>query len=87
LVPDQKRAFDRILESVIDRKGGSSFLDAAGETGKTFLLNLILARVRLGSEGAGVEDRNIALAVASSGIPATLLSGGRTAHSAFKLPL
>ncbi|XP_060868624.1 uncharacterized protein LOC132943611 [Metopolophium dirhodum] len=29
----------------------------------------------------------VALAVASSGIAATLLSGGRTAHSTFKLPL
>jgi len=29
----------------------------------------------------------IAIAVASSGIAATLLQGGRTAHSAFKLPL
>jgi len=27
------------------------------------------------------------LAVASSGIAATLLAGGRTAHSTFKLPL
>lgn len=30
---------------------------------------------------------NIALAIASSGIAATLLDGGRTAHSALKLPL
>lgn len=29
----------------------------------------------------------MALAVASSGIAATLLNGGRTAHSTFKLPL
>ncbi|GFX56444.1 helitron_like_N domain-containing protein [Trichonephila clavipes] len=33
------------------------------------------------------KDRNIALAVASSGIAATLLSGGWTAHSVFKLSL
>lgn len=33
------------------------------------------------------KDRGIALAVASSGIAATLLEGGKTAHSAFKLPL
>ena len=42
-------------------------------------MNLILASVR--SQG------EIALAVASSGIAATLLVGGRTAHSTFKLPL
>ena len=46
------------------------FFDAPGGTGKTFLINLILAKLR--SEG------NIALATASSGIAATLLTGGRT---------
>lgn len=43
------------------------------------MINLLLARVRYGG--------NIALAVASSGIAATLLVEGRTAHSTFKLPL
>ncbi|KAL4083880.1 hypothetical protein QTP88_029196 [Uroleucon formosanum] len=33
------------------------------------------------------STRDIALAVASSGIAATLLEGGRTAHATFKLPL
>ena len=42
-------------------------------------MNLILASVR--------NQGKIALAVASSGIAATLLVGGRTAHSTFKLPL
>ncbi|KAL4084660.1 hypothetical protein QTP88_027587 [Uroleucon formosanum] len=48
-------------------------------TGKTFLINLLLTKVR--------SNCSIALAVASSGIAATLLEGGWTAHSAFKLPL
>lgn len=43
------------------------------------MINLLLAKVRYGGK--------IALAVASSGIAATLLVGGRTAHSTFKLPL
>ena len=60
-------------------KGGMLFLDAPGGTGKTFLINLILAKPQ--SEG------NIALATASSGIAATLLTGGRTLHSTFKIPL
>jgi hypothetical protein len=54
-------------------------LDAPGGTGKTFLISLILAKIR--------SQQKIALAVASSGIAATLLDGGRTAHSPFKLPL
>lgn len=55
------------------------FLDAPGGAGKTFLINLLLANVR--------QHKQIALVVASSGIAATLLEGGHTAHSAFKLPL
>ncbi|KAJ8892459.1 hypothetical protein PR048_005039 [Dryococelus australis] len=43
------------------------------DMGKTFLLNLLLSQLH--------KDRNIAMAVASSGIAATLHSGGRTAHS------
>ncbi len=33
------------------------------------------------------KDNHIALAIASSGIASTLLSGGRNAHSALKLPI
>jgi len=54
-------------------------LDTPGGTGKTFLISLILARIR--------SQNHIALAIVSSGIAATLLDGGRGAHSAFKLPL
>ena len=49
------------------------------QLGKTFLINLILAKLR--SEG------KIALATASGGIAVTLLTGGRTLHSTFKIPL
>ena len=44
-----------------------------------FLIEALLATVR----GLG----NIAMAVASSGIAAELLEGGRTAHSQFKIPI
>jgi hypothetical protein len=54
-------------------------LDGPGGTGKTYLYNIILAQLR--SEG------KVCLAVASSGIAAELLIGGRTAHSRFKIPL
>lgn len=55
------------------------FIDGPAGTGKTFLYSVILAMVR--------ADRNIAVAVASSGIAALLLEGGRTAHSRFKIPI
>lgn len=79
LLPEQKIVYDTIMHAVAAQQGGFFFLDAAGGTGKTFLIALILAQIR--SQG------NIALAIASSGIAATLLDGGRTAHSALKLPL
>ncbi|KAL8572038.1 hypothetical protein ACOMHN_038396 [Nucella lapillus] len=79
LVPDQKVAFDTIMTSISNESGQLFFLDAPGGTGKTFLINLILAEV--------TKRQHIALAIASSGIAATLLDGGRTANSAFKLPL
>lgn len=79
LLPEQRHVYNFILQRVNTGNGGLFFVDAPGGTGKTFVLNLLLARLR--------KDRNIALAVASSGIAATLLTGGRTAHSTFKLPL
>ena len=55
------------------------FIDAPGGTGKTFLLNFLLARYR--------ARGSIILAVASSGIAAQLLSNGETAQSTFKILL
>ena len=72
-------AHDTIFEAVEQRRGSLFFLDGFGGTGKTFVINLTLARVR--SQG------KIALAVASSGIAAKLLDGGTTAHSRFKIPI
>ena len=79
LVPDQAAAYHVILDNMQSGSSGIIFLDALGGTGKTFLFNLLLAKVR--------QQKKIAVAVASSGIAATLLTGGRTAHSAFKIPL
>ncbi|KIH47189.1 hypothetical protein ANCDUO_22754 [Ancylostoma duodenale] len=79
LVNDQKLAYDAIMHMIRQGNGGLFFFDAPGGTGKTFLINLLLAEIR--------EQNEIAVAVASSGIAATLLGGGRTAHSALKLPL
>ena len=79
LVADQKSAYNGILDRINRKTGGIIFLDAPGGTGKTFVINLLLAKIR--------QKSKIAIAVASSGIAATLLHGGRTAHSTLKLPL
>ncbi|XP_026467658.1 mannosyl-oligosaccharide alpha-1,2-mannosidase IA-like [Ctenocephalides felis] len=75
----QKYVFDTLMKVTNDGTGGIYFLNAPGGTGKTFLILLILATIR--------SQNKIALALASSGIAATLLEGGQTAHSAIKLPL
>ncbi|GFX94828.1 ATP-dependent DNA helicase pif1 [Trichonephila clavipes] len=79
LILEQHIAYDRIMRAITEQSGGLFFIDAPGGTGKTFLLSLILATIR--------SQNNIALAIASSGIATTLLDGGRTTHSALKLPL
>ncbi|XP_044597462.1 uncharacterized protein LOC123274027 [Cotesia glomerata] len=76
---EQKEAYESIFNSVVSDYGRLFFLDAPGGTGKTFLINLLLAKIR--------SEKSIAIAVASSGIAATLIDGGKTAHSTFKLPL
>ncbi|XP_062518309.1 uncharacterized protein LOC134193499 [Corticium candelabrum] len=79
LTIDQRNIDLRITDMVDHGQGGIIFIDAPGGTGKTYLINLSLARLR--SRGF------VALAVASSGIAAQLLSNGKTAHSTFKIPL
>jgi len=65
----------RVVE---EENSGLFFIDGPGGTGKT-VENLLLANTR--SSGA------IALSVASSGIAAILLDGGRTSHSRLKIPI
>lgn len=79
LQAEQRVVYNIIMDAVMLENGGLFFLDAPGGTGKTFLITLLLAKIR--------SQKNIALAVASSGIAATLLDGGKTAHAALKLPL
>ena len=79
---EQLSVFDFICSS-IDRndpmESNVLFVDAPGGTGKTFLFNAILSKYR--------SDKQICLALASSGIASILLKGGRTGHSRFKIPL
>ncbi|XP_071741227.1 uncharacterized protein [Rutidosis leptorrhynchoides] len=79
LMEEQKIAYDTIISAVDQDKGGVFFLYDYGGTGKTFLWKTLSAALR--SKG------DIVLNVASSGIAALLLSGGRTAHSRFAIPI
>nr|XP_045089630.1 uncharacterized protein LOC123497280 [Aegilops tauschii subsp. strangulata] len=76
---EQRAAYDEILLAVERGDGGVFFIDGPRGIGKTFLYRAILAKVR----GEG----KIAIATATSGVAASIMPGGRTAHSRFKIPL
>ncbi|XP_073362434.1 uncharacterized protein [Aegilops tauschii subsp. strangulata] len=76
---EQRAAYDEILAAVERGDGGVFFVDGPGGTGKTFLYRAMLAKVR--------SDGNIGIATATSGVAASIMPGGRTAHSRFKIPL
>ncbi|EOA22101.1 hypothetical protein CARUB_v10002651mg [Capsella rubella] len=79
LTEEQRRVYQEIIYSVNKNKGGMFFVHGFGGTGKTFLWSILGADIR--SKG------NIVLNVASSGIAALLLEGGRTAHSRLCIPI
>nr|XP_027083711.1 uncharacterized protein LOC113706012 [Coffea arabica] len=75
----QRGTFNKIMQKVDANVPAAFFIDGPGGTGKSFLYKALLATVR--SRG------HIALATATSGAAASILPGGRTAHSRFKIPL
>jgi len=75
---DQKNAFHKIVQRVEQNEPGFFFVAGYGGTGKTYLWNRIVGYLR--------GNNKIVLTVASSGVAALLLPGGRTAHSRFKIP-
>ncbi|XP_076912145.1 uncharacterized protein LOC143570361 [Bidens hawaiensis] len=79
ITSEQKTIFDIITKDVQQNKGGVFFVYSHGGTGKTYLWKTLSSAIR--SQG------NIVLNVASSGIASLLLSGGRTAHSRFHIPI
>jgi len=76
---EQRKIYDAVIGSVTENKGGVYFVYGHGGTGKTYLWRTLICRLR--SEG------KIVIVVASSGIAALLLPGGRTAHSRFQIPI
>lgn len=76
---DQRVAFDKVYASTEAQDGRLFFVHGPGGMGKTFLYQALCHAVR----GQGW----VVLCVASSGIAALLLPGGRTAHSTFQIPV
>eukprot|EP00111_Clytia_hemisphaerica_P007544 TCONS_00021908-protein len=79
---DQTIVADVVLEALSNNDHNSTklfFLDGPGGTGKTFTYNYIIKEARA---------RSFSVATSSwTGIAATLLDGGKTCHSLFKLPV
>ncbi|XP_042950311.1 uncharacterized protein LOC122282424 [Carya illinoinensis] len=76
---EQQNTYNSILQKVLSDEPAMFFIDGPGGTGKTFLYKALLATTR--------TKQLIALATASSGVAASILPGGRTAHSRFKISL
>ncbi len=76
LNPKQRVVYDNVM-AIVNRR--AFFVDGLGGIGKTFLYSCLLNTVR--------TQGRVAIAMASSGIVALLLDGGRTAHSHFKIPV
>ncbi|XP_059179144.1 uncharacterized protein LOC131958244 [Physella acuta] len=77
----QRKAFDIIRAAIEnpDLPNRLFFIDGPGGSGKTFLYNTIMHYVR--------SKKELVLPCAFTGIAATLLEGGITSHSRFKLPI
>ncbi|XP_074318748.1 uncharacterized protein LOC141655572 [Silene latifolia] len=79
MTDEQRFVYNEVMEAALNNKGGVFFVYGYGGTGKTFLWRALCACFR--SKG------DIVVAVASSGIAATLIPGGVTAHSRFGISI
>ncbi|XP_076912066.1 uncharacterized protein LOC143570267 [Bidens hawaiensis] len=79
LTDEQRHIYEEIKTTVDKFKGGVFFVYGFGGTGKTYLWKTLCASIR--------SESKIVLSVTSSGIASLLLSGGRTAHSRFHIPI
>ncbi|XP_074323603.1 uncharacterized protein LOC141660514 [Apium graveolens] len=76
---EQNEVYEAIFESVNFNKGEQFFVYGSGGCGKIFVYQILLCRLH--------SERKIVFPVASLGIVAIFLDGGRTAHSRFHIPI
>jgi hypothetical protein len=76
---EQQTAYNEIMSAVDSDHDGLFFVDGPGGTEKTYLYRALLATIR--------SQNKIVVATATSGVAASIMPGGRTAHSRFKIPL
>jgi hypothetical protein len=76
---EQQATYNEIMSTVDSDHGDLFFVDGPGGTGKTYLYRVLLATIR--------SQNKIVEATTTSGVAALIMSGGKTAHSRFKIPL
>ncbi|KAJ2996365.1 hypothetical protein NUW54_g7251 [Trametes sanguinea] len=76
---DQQSIADSVLDAVFNERPYLLFVDGPAGRGKTFLINAICDHCR--------ALNHIAITTATSAYAAQLYRGGRTTHSAFKVPV
>lgn len=74
---EQLRVYNYIINAVEKNEGGLFFVYGSGGCGKTYLWKTLISKLR--------SESKLVLPVETSGIAATLLPGGRTVHSRFKI--
>lgn len=79
MTSEQRNIYDTVMECVLLNKPGLFFVNGFGGSGKTYIWRALSAGLRAQGE--------VVLIVASSGIAALLIPGGRTAHSRFCIPI
>ncbi|KAL2901228.1 ATP-dependent DNA helicase PIF4 [Bienertia sinuspersici] len=75
---NQYKVYTAICDAHHNDISGLFFVYGSGGMGKTYLWNTLISKFR--------SAKKIVLSVASSGIAALLLPGGKTAHFTFKIP-
>ena len=76
---EQRAAAEQVIAVVAAGAGGVFYVQAAGGCGKSFWANGVCAALRVIGQKPVV--------VAASALAATVLDGGRTAHSVFSIPV
>jgi ATP-dependent DNA helicase PIF1 len=76
---EQRATYDKISSVIDTDQGGLFFMNGPGGTGKTYLYRVLLMTLR--------NEGKIAVATTTSGVAASTMPRGRTAHSCFKIPL
>ncbi|XP_074300786.1 uncharacterized protein LOC141632106 [Silene latifolia] len=79
MTDEQRSVYNEIMDAVLNNRGGVFFVYGYGGTGKTFIWRSLCSGIRSKGE--------IVVAVASSGIAATSIPGGVTAHPRLSIPL